>query len=147
MVWKRAWFVFLSVISIAVAGCSSYGTPTSSTPTLGTPAAPYSCTDLTVGTGTTATQGRSLTVSYNGWLYDPTKTDAKGTRFDSQAAFSFTLGVGSVIRAWDMCLVGMRVGGQRRLIAPPELAYDGVAQGAIPANSTLVFDISLLNVN
>src|SRR5437588_5594316 len=71
--------VFAGVFAgaFAVAGCSSYGTPTSTTPTLGTPAAPYSATDLVVGGGATATQGRTVTVSYNGWLYDPTKTDAK----------------------------------------------------------------------
>jgi len=138
---------WLVVLSIALAGCSSYGTPTSSTTPAGTPSAPYSATDLAVGTGATATQGRTVTVSYNGWLYDPTKTDAKGTRFDSNPNFPFTLGAGQVIRGWDMGVVGMRVGGQRRLIIPPELGYGGVAQGAIPANSTLVFDITLLNVN
>ena len=145
---KRSRFVALFLgILLAVAGCSSYGTPTSSTPTLGTPAAPYSATDLSVGTGTTATQGRTVTVSYNGYLYDPTKPNAEGTRFDSNPNFSFALGAGSVIRGWDTGVVGMRVGGQRRLVIPPELGYGAVAQGAIPANSTLVFDITLVNVS
>src|SRR5438067_3785754 len=96
--------VFTGVFAgaFAVAGCSSYGTPTSTTPTLGTPAAPYSATDLVVGGGATATQGRTVTVSYNGWLYDPTKTDAKGTLFDSRPSFPFALGLGQVIRGWDM---------------------------------------------
>lgn len=139
---------WLVVLSLALAGCSSYGTPTSSTPPPGTPAAPYSATDLAVGTGATATQGRTTTVSYNGYLYDPTKANAEGTRFDSNPNFSFVLGTGSVIRGWDMGVVGMRVGGQRRLVIPPELGYGAVAQGsAIPANSTLVFDITLINVN
>jgi FKBP-type peptidyl-prolyl cis-trans isomerase len=138
---------WLLVLSIVLAGCGSYGTPTSSTPTLGTPSAPYSCTDVTIGAGATATQGRSVTVAYNGFLNDPTKPNSEGTRFDSNPNFSFVLGVGGVIRAWDMCVVGMRVGGQRHLVAPPELGYGGVAQGAIPANSTLVFDITLNAVN
>lgn len=140
-------FALACFVVLAVAGCSSYGTPTSSTPTLGTPAAPYSCVDVTIGTGATATQGRTVSVSYNGWLYDPTKPNAEGTRFDSNPNFSFALGTGGVIRAWDMCVVGMRVGGQRHLIAPPELGYGAAANGPIPANSTLVFDITLLNVN
>jgi FKBP-type peptidyl-prolyl cis-trans isomerase len=135
------------VVVVAVAGCGGSNSNSSTAPTPTPPSAPFSTTDLAIGGGSTATQGRSLTVSYNGWLYDPTKTDAKGTRFDGNPNFTFTLGVGSVIRGWDMGVVGMRVGGQRRLIIPPELGYGGVAQGAIPANSTLVFEITLLNVN
>ena len=86
-------------------------------------------------------------VSYAGWLYDPTRPESKGTQFDSSSMFSFVLGVGGVIRGWDQGVVGMKVGGQRRLIIPPDLAYGSGARTGIPANSTLVFDIMLLNVS
>ena len=139
--------VFAGLLALTLAACgggsSSSSTSTSPTP----PSAPYSATDLVVGGGATATQGRSVTVSYNGWLYDPNQPDNKGTRFDSNPGFTFVLGVGSVIRGWDMGVVGMKVGGTRRLTIPPELGYGPVANGPIPANSTLVFDILLVNVN
>lgn len=86
-------------------------------------------------------------VSYTGWLYDPTRPDSKGTQFESNASFSFQLGVGRVIPGWDQGVVGMKVGGMRRLIIPPNLAYGSQANGTIPGNSTLVFDIMLLNVS
>ena len=72
--------------------------------------------------------------------------DNKGTQFDSNPALSFTLGAGGVIRGWDTGVVGMRVGGQRRLTIPPELAYGSGGRGPIPGNATLVFDIELLSV-
>jgi FKBP-type peptidyl-prolyl cis-trans isomerase FkpA len=86
-------------------------------------------------------------VSYTGWLYDPARPESKGTQFDSSSMFSFVLGTGNVIRGWDLGVVGMRVGGLRRLTIPPELAYGSAARTGIPANSTLVFDVMLLNVN
>jgi len=113
----------------------------------GTTTAPYSQTDLFVGSGAVANPGNQVTVSYTGWLHDSTKTDAKGSQFDSSASFSFRLGTGAVIRGWDQGVPGMRVGGQRRLVIPPDLAYGSTSPGAgIPANATLVFDITLLNV-
>lgn len=107
----------------------------------------YSQTDLRVGTGTEATSGKTVTVSYTGWLYNATAANNKGTQFDTSTNYSFLLGAGRVILGWDRGVVGMRVGGQRRLVLPPDLAYG--AQGApptIPGNSTLIFDIELLNV-
>jgi len=88
-----------------------------------------------------------VTVAYTGWLHDSSRPDAKGTQFDSSLSFSFRLGSGQVIRGWDQGVVGMRVGGQRRLVIPPELAYGNTSPGAgIPPNATLVFDITLNNV-
>lgn len=111
------------------------------------PRAEFQQIDLVVGTGATASTGRSVTVRYTGWLYDPTRTESKGTQFDSGTLSPFTLGAGNVIRGWDLGLVGMRVGGQRRLIIPPELAYGSQGrQPSIPPNATLVFDTELLNV-
>ena len=117
-------------------------------PTLApTTAAPYSQTDLVVGTGAIAQPGNQLTVAYTGWLHDSSRPEAKGTQFDSQPNFPFRLGTGAVIRGWDQGVVGMRVGGQRRLVIPPELAYGDRSPGnPIPANATLVFDITLNSV-
>ena len=109
----------------------------------------YSQTDLIVGTGAEATTGAVLTVNYTGWVYDPTKTDQKGLVFDTsigKTPFSFTLGAAQVIKGWDQGVVGMKVGGTRRLIIPPSLAYGSQRSGAIPPNSTLVFDIQLVSI-
>jgi FKBP-type peptidyl-prolyl cis-trans isomerase FkpA len=102
--------------------------------------------DLVVGTGTEAVAGKTVTVTYNGWLYDTSKTDGKGTFFDGRPGFVFTLGAGAVIAGWDQGVVGMRVGGQRRLIIPPDLAYGADGRAPIPPNATLIFDITLTAV-
>jgi FKBP-type peptidyl-prolyl cis-trans isomerase len=93
---------------------------------------------------------RRITVNYTGWLYDPTRPEQKGSQFDTSAGrapFTFTLGVGQVIQGWDQGVSGMKVGGLRRLVIPPERGYG--ANGSppvIPPNATLVFDIELLDV-
>jgi len=101
-------------------------------------------TDTVVGTGAEATAGKTVSVNYVGMLPD-------GTVFDASAnhgqAFSFTLGAGQVIKGWDQGVVGMKVGGKRRLIIPADLAYGNQAVGGvIPANATLIFDIELVDV-
>ena len=106
----------------------------------------FSSTDLVGGTGTTATVGRTVSVHYTGWLYDASKTDNKGTQFDSsigKAPFSFLLGAGQVIAGWDQGVAGMKIGGKRRLVIPPNLGYGSSTNGPIPGNSTLVFDVEL----
>ena len=106
-------------------------------------------TDLVVGSGAVAATGNSITVEYTGWLYDATKTDNKGLQFDTstgRAPFTFTLGSGQVIAGWDQGLVNLRVGGTRRLLVPPSLAYGTTRNGPIPANSTLVFDVQLVSI-
>lgn len=136
------------VMAVALTAAACGGTGSSPSPAVTPPSAPFSSTDLREGTGTTATQGRTVMVSYTGWLYDPTKPESKGTQFDSSANFSFQLGVGRVIAGWDQVngVAGMKVGGQRRLVIPPNLGYGAQMVGTIPPNSTLVFDIVLLNV-
>jgi FKBP-type peptidyl-prolyl cis-trans isomerase FkpA len=128
-----------------LAGCGS-----STSPQPATSSAPFSKTDLVLGTGADATVGKSITVNYTGWLYDSGKTDGKGQQFDSSVGrgpFTFVLGAGQVIPGWDQGLVGMKVGGTRRLIIPPELAYGANGSPpAIPGNATLVFDVQLLGV-
>lgn len=111
--------------------------------------ATYKQTDILPGSGTEATTGTVVTVNYTGWLYDASKLDGKGLQFDSSIGgqpFAFTLGAGQVIQGWDQGVPGMKVGGIRRLVIPPSLAYGAVRYGPIPPDATLVFDISLVDV-
>jgi len=120
------------------------------TPVSPTTSAAYRQTDIVLGTGVTANSGASVTVDYTGWLYDASKPDQKGLQFDSsigKTPFSFTLGAGEVIKGWELGVPGMLVGGERRLVIPPSLAYGDTRSGIIPPNATLVFDITLLNVS
>ncbi len=99
--------------------------------------------DLTVGTGDEATSGVTVTVHYEGWLSNGTKFDSSR---DRNEPFSFLLGAGFVIQGWDEGLVGVRVGGFRKLVIPPGLGYGVNGFLTIPGNATLVFDIELLEV-
>ena len=111
---------------------------------------PYGQIDIKEGTGPMAATGQSATVHYTGWLYSEGAQEQKGAKFDSsigRGPFSFKLGAGQVIRGWDQGVQGMKVGGQRRLVLPPEFAYGARgAGGLIPPNATLVFDVELLAV-
>ena len=103
------------------------------------------------GTGTVATPGSPVTVHYTGWLFDEAASDRKGEKFDSSRdrgqPFRFTLGARQVIAGWDEGVAGMRVGGKRTLIIPPELAYgERGFPPVIPPSATLVFDVALLGV-
>lgn len=108
--------------------------------------------DLRKGSGVEARPGTLITVHYTGWLYDPRQPGGKGKKFDSsrdrRRAFVFDLGAGKVIKGWELGMQGMQVGGARRLIIPPGLAYGprNVGNGLIPPNSTLLFDVELLGV-
>ena len=109
---------------------------------------PFSQTDLVVGTGRQAALGNSLTVNYTGWLYNPSAPENKGTQFETsigRAPFPFTLG-GNVIAGWNQGVVGMAVGGKRRLVIPPNLAYGSAGSGPIPPNATIIFEIDLLSI-
>lgn len=135
-------------IAAAVALCAAL-VACSKTPTSPSTVTTLTKTDLVVGSGDEAVAGDVLTVNYTGWLYDSTKTDFKGLQFDTsigRGPFTFALGRGQVIAGWDQGLPGMKVGGLRRLIVPPSLAYGVTRSGAIPANATLVFEVSLLSV-
>ena len=101
-------------------------------------------TDLATGGGGEALRHSRVTVHYTGWLEDGTKFDSS---LDRGEPFSFTLGGRQVIAGWDRGLAGMKVGGKRRLVIPPELAYgQRGAGGTIPPNATLTFEIELLAV-
>lgn len=100
--------------------------------------------DLTPGTGTEATEGRTVSVHYTGTLTNGEKFDSS---LDRGRPFEFTLGAGRVIKGWEQGVRGMKIGGKRKLTIPPELGYG--ARGfppVIPANATLVFEIELLGV-
>ncbi len=99
--------------------------------------------DVAVGTKDEAQNGDTLTVHYVGTLADGTKFDSSR---DRGAPFTFRLGAGEVIRGWDAGMVGMKVGGTRRLTIPPELGYGARGIGLIPPNSTLHFEVELLGV-
>jgi FKBP-type peptidyl-prolyl cis-trans isomerase FkpA len=120
-----------------------------SSPSAPTPNVPYSQTDLKVGEGAEAVNGKLLTVNYTGWLYDASQANQKGTQFDTsvgKSPYTFRLGAGQVIQGWDRGVAGMKVGGSRRLVIPPSLAYGASGNGPIPGNATLVFDVDLLAV-
>ncbi|PXX38588.1 FKBP-type peptidyl-prolyl cis-trans isomerase [Aquitalea sp. FJL05] len=100
--------------------------------------------DLTVGEGAEAVAGEEVTVHYTGWLTNGSKFDSSKDRYQP---FSFPLGAGHVIKGWDQGVVGMKVGGKRKLTIPPELGYGARgAGGVIPPNATLVFEVELLQV-
>jgi FKBP-type peptidyl-prolyl cis-trans isomerase FkpA len=106
---------------------------------------PFSQTDLTLGTGTEATAGSNVTVQYGAWLYSDSTADHKGTQLETNQ-FSFVLGANQVIKGFDQGVTGMKVGGTRRVIVPPSLAYGSSGYQSIPPNAALVFDIALTNV-
>jgi FKBP-type peptidyl-prolyl cis-trans isomerase len=101
--------------------------------------------DTKVGSGATATAGHKVKVHYTGWLTNGKKFDSS---VDRGQPFEFQLGAGQVIKGWDEGVAGMKVGGKRRLEIPPALGYgsQGVGGGLIPPNSTLIFDVELLDV-
>jgi FKBP-type peptidyl-prolyl cis-trans isomerase len=132
--------LFLTAIAAACGG----GTDTPTAPTQ--PSAPYSQTDIRVGTGTEAVAGRAVTVNYTLWLYDPAQVEGKGRQIESGQIPNLVLGQNRVIAGWERGIPGMRVGGFRRLVVPPELAYGAAGNPPIPPHATLVFDVVLLNV-
>lgn len=134
----------IPLLLAAVACDSDYTAPA---PIL--PGAPFSQTDLRVGDGEQVVLGQTVSVNYTGWIYDPTRQENKGTQFDTTSGrgpASVPIAAGRVIPGWVLGVPGMRVGGLRRLVVPPDLAYGSTGNGPIPPNATLIFDIELLAI-
>lgn len=101
--------------------------------------------DIVEGTGNSPVHGQTVVVHYTGWLTDGKKFDSS---VDRDEPFEFQIGVGQVIQGWDEGVLTMKVGGKRKLTIPPEMAYGArdVGNGLIPANSTLIFEVELLDL-
>lgn len=148
--------LFLATIAaLAGSGCSEKSatpaSPNSSAPNEVRSMHQLVKTDVKVGEGAEATAGQRVTVHYTGWLYEESAADKHGKKFDSSRdrgePFQFPLGGGRVIKGWDEGVAGMKVGGQRTLVIPPEMGYGARGAGnVIPPNATLVFDVELLGV-
>ena len=135
---KRA-ILLMMVLAMTACGSSNSTGPSTS-------AGVFTTTDLAIGTGATAVVGSTAGVTYTGWLYDTGRPNGKGTQFDT-GSFSFVVGGNGVISGFSQGVLGMKVGGQRRVIIPPELAYGSNPPSGIPSNATLVFDITLTSVS
>jgi len=137
-------------LTLALAGCDRAPAPTAATSaTSAAPAVAFQKIDTVPGAGKEAVAGATAVVNYTGWLYAPGTESLRGQQFDSSAGrspFSFQLGAGQVIRGWDEGVQGMKVGGKRTLILPPEMGYGAGGAGPIPPNASLIFDVELLEL-
>jgi FKBP-type peptidyl-prolyl cis-trans isomerase FkpA len=145
---RRVLLFFIALALAATAACGgSNDSPTSPSTLPPTGTAPYSQTDLRIGTGAEVLAGQQITVVYTGWLYSDTAAENKGTVFNGpnqRAQFSLS----NVIAGWQRGIPGMRVGGVRRLVIPPELAYGSGTPDPtrIPPNATLLFEVELISI-
>jgi FKBP-type peptidyl-prolyl cis-trans isomerase len=132
------------------AGPSDSAAPAVAAPAVSAPAVvTLEVGELKVGSGAAIAAGQKAVVQYTGWLYETSAPDKKGKEFDSSRnsgqPFSFVVGAGQVIKGWDQGVVGMKVGGRRRLTIPADLGYGDVgAGGVIPPGAALVFDVELV---
>jgi FKBP-type peptidyl-prolyl cis-trans isomerase FkpA len=142
-----AYFAYSTFASRNTNPAAATGAPTGSSSSAGqtvTTASGLQYQDLAVGTGQEAKTGDTVSVNYTGWLADGTKFDSS---LDRGQPFQFTLGQGMVIKGWDEGVAGMKVGGKRKLIIPPDLAYGSAGYaGVIPPNATLTFEVDLLSI-
>jgi FKBP-type peptidyl-prolyl cis-trans isomerase FkpA len=145
---RRDLLFSITALATAAAACGGGGNDSPTAPSLPpTGTAPYSQTDLRVGAGAEVLAGQTVTVIYTGWLYSNTATDNKGDVFNGpnqRAQFS----LGGVIAGWRQGIPGMRIGGVRRLVIPPELAYGSSTPDPtrIPPNATLLFEVELVSI-
>ena len=148
-----------SVFALSLNACKAESTSTTTSQEKTAMTASVSETNITQlqkidtlpGTGREAEPGFNVSVHYTGWLYDEAAEGHKGKKFDSSVdrkqPFDFALGAGQVIQGWDEGFAGMKIGGKRTLIIPPEMGYGARgAGGVIPPNATLIFDVELLDV-
>ncbi|MGE0461222.1 MAG: FKBP-type peptidyl-prolyl cis-trans isomerase [Vicinamibacterales bacterium] len=145
---RRHLLASLATLSLVASTACGGGNDTPTAPSLPpTGTAPFSITDLRPGTGAVAVAGQDVTVNYTGWLYSNTAAENKGSQFDANRNMRFRLGA-NVIAGWSQGIPGMRVGGLRRLVIPPELAYGSSTPdpSRIPPNATLLFEVELVSV-
>ena len=140
-----------SVFALSLNACQAESTTSTQEKTAMTASTELQKIDTLPGTGREAEPGFNVSVHYTGWLYDAAAEGFKGKKFDSSVdrkqPFDFALGAGQVIQGWDEGFAGMKIGGKRTLIIPPEMGYGARgAGGAIPPNATLIFDVELLDV-
>jgi FKBP-type peptidyl-prolyl cis-trans isomerase FkpA len=139
-----------AVVVTALAGASILLGAACANPSAPSTPVDFTIIDLRVGSGAAASAGSTVSVNYVGWLYDDTDQEKKGEQFDASREgrpFVFWLGASQVIQGWEQGIVGMKVGGLRRLIVPSSLAYGRSGAGnTIPPNASLVFEIELLAV-
>lgn len=133
--------IVTTLLALTVAACGG----DSDTPTAPSANVPFSTVDVRVGTGAEANTGRGFTANYAGYFYSATAAENKGSRFEAGTITDGTVGA-NLITGFSQGLIGMRVGGIRRVIIPPSLGYGAAGQGSIPGNATLVFEIELLAV-
>jgi FKBP-type peptidyl-prolyl cis-trans isomerase len=128
--------------TVLASGPSSPPRTTGSTPKLTTTPSGLKFVDLEVGSGAELKKGMRVLVDYEAWLADGTKFDSS---YDRREPFSFKIGDGQVIQGWEEGVIGMRVGGKRKLVIPPDLGYGATgAPPRIPANATLTFEVKAL---
>lgn len=145
-------FLVLAVtLAIGVTACGGSDTPTAPSGQPPAGSVPFSTTELRVGTGAEATVGRSATVNYTVWLYNTAGVDFKGSLIDSSlrtgaTPLTFTVGTTQLIAGFSQGVTGMKVGGLRRVIVPPSLAYGSQGKDPVPPNATLIFELELLSV-
>ena len=148
MIKQKIFTLWIVLMVFAVAGAWAQTDNSSPTKVTGKSKSTASGTeywDITVGTGATATPGKTVTVHYTGWLTNGKKFDSS---VDRGQPFVFPLGGGQVIKGWDEGVAGMKVGGKRQLKVPPAAGYGAQgAGGVIPPNATLIFDVELLGVS
>ncbi|MBC8519535.1 MAG: FKBP-type peptidyl-prolyl cis-trans isomerase [Gammaproteobacteria bacterium] len=139
--WRRDMFrtVAASILVLAMAGCSDSGNAVEEIAV----SPGFEMTTLKDGSGAGAKPGDIVSVHYTGTLTDGTKFDSS---HDRNEPFSFTLGAGNVIKGWDHGVKGMKRGEQRKLVIPPEMGYGSRSMGPIPASSTLLFDVELIDI-
>lgn len=149
--------VWCSMVCLClVAGCKREATPDAEQAAMIPAAAPAPLVmelqreDLVVGAGEALADGQVAIMHYTGWLYDPAAPDQKGVRYDTSRdkpqPIPVTVGAGQMIKGWDLGVIGMKAGGQRRLIVPPSLAYGEPGSVAIPPNAVLVLEVELYGI-
>ena len=129
-----------AALALLVAGCDNNGSPTDPSQVN----IEFTTTDITVGTGAEARQGNTATVNYALWLYDPNGTESKGRQIPQSGTLPpFVIGAGTLIRGFEQAVLGMRVGGKRRVYVPASMAFGSSGTSEIPPNAALVFEIEL----